>query len=63
MAVTVTDVSGSGFRVQHDDLLRVGEYVALRIEGYGEFPAQIRWALGDEAGGMFLPRVTLPGSC
>lgn len=60
MSVTVTDISGGGFRVQHDDLLRIGEYVALRIEGYGEFPAQIRWALGDEAGGMFLEPIVLP---
>ena len=60
MAVTVTDISGGGFRVESDGFLRIGEYVSLRVEGYGEFPAQIRWALGAEAGGIFLEPVILP---
>ncbi len=60
MPVIVTDLSSGGFRVQSDDLLRIGEYVALRVEGYGEFPAQIRWALGAEAGGLFLEPIVLP---
>lgn len=40
----------------------MGEEIVLRIEGYDEFPAQVRWALGDEAGGMFLEPIVLPGT-
>ena len=57
---TVTNLSGGGFRVESDELLRIGEYVALRVNGYGDFPGQIRWALGAEAGGVFLEPVVLP---
>ena len=57
---TVTNLSGSGFRVESDELLRIGEYVALRVKGYSDFPGQIRWALGAEAGGVFLEPVILP---
>ncbi len=60
MSVMVTDISGGGFRVQSDDMLRIGEYVALRVDGYGDFPGQIRWALGAEAGGIFLEPIVLP---
>ena len=62
MSVTITDISAGGFRVQTDEMLRIGEYVALRVDGYGEFPAQIRWALGAEAGGVFLEPIVLPGN-
>ncbi|MCY7338576.1 MAG: PilZ domain-containing protein [Sphingomonas bacterium] len=58
--VTVTNLSGGGFRVESDELLRIGEYVALRVSRYGDFPGQIRWALGTEAGGVFLVPVVLP---
>lgn len=58
--VTVLDISASGFRAQSDESLRIGEYVALRIPRYGDFPAQIRWAVGNESGGMFLNPVVLP---
>ncbi len=60
ISATVTNVSGRGFCVNSNELLRVGEYVALRIKGYGDFPGQIRWALGAEAGGVFLEPVVLP---
>jgi hypothetical protein len=51
---TVLDVSSGGFRLHHSEPLRIGEFVTLRVEHGEEFPAQIRWALGDEAGGVFL---------
>ncbi len=57
---TVTNLSGGGFRLESGELLRIGEYVALRVNGYGDFPGQIRWALGAEAGGVFLEPVVLP---
>lgn len=56
---TVTNLSNSGFRLRSNELLRIGEYVALRVKNYGDFPGQIRWALGEEAGGVFLEPVTL----
>ncbi len=57
---TVLDLSSGGFRLRADETLKIGEYVALRVTGYGDFSAQIRWALGNEAGGVFLDKVNLP---
>ena len=57
---TVTNLSGGGFRVESEELLREGEHVALRIAGYEDFPCQILWALGAEAGGVFLEPIVLP---
>jgi hypothetical protein len=34
--------------------LRIGELVTVRVEGDVSLLAQIRWALGNEAGGVFL---------
>jgi len=58
--VLVTDISGGGFRVKTGETFAIGEYVALRSDRYGDFPAQIRWALGHEAGGNFLEPIVLP---
>ena len=61
--VTVTDLSSRGFRVEAGQNLfigeniLIGEHVHLRVARYGDFPAQIRWALGCEAGGIFLEPV------
>jgi hypothetical protein len=52
--VIILDVSSGGFRLEVSEHLRIGEHVTLRVEHCEEFPAQIRWALGDEAGGVFL---------
>ena len=49
----ILDVSSNGFRLQVGDQLRIGEFVSLRIDGE-LVGAQIRWVLGDEAGGTFL---------
>ncbi len=51
--VVILDVSGSGFRLEVAEDLKIGEFVTLRVEGEA-VPAQIRWALGNEAGGAFL---------
>jgi hypothetical protein len=51
--VTVFDLSESGFRLQSDEILEVGEEVRLRDRN-GDMRAQIRWVTGFEAGGMFL---------
>lgn len=58
-AVTVLDLSSGGFRLQSDETFKIGEYVAIRVTGYGDFSAQIRWALGGEAGGVFLDPIVL----
>ena len=52
--VTILDVSSGGFRLEIEDSPKVGELVKLRVEHRQEFPAQILWVLGAEAGGVFL---------
>ena len=52
-AVTITNVSQTGFRLQMSATPLIGEMVVLRGEG-GDVPAQIRWALGKNAGGTFM---------
>ena len=59
--VTVTDVSSGGFRLEVSETPRIGEHVTLRVERGAEYPAQIRWALGNEAGGIFLTHVDYSG--
>ena len=59
-AVTVLDISATGFRARSEETLRIGEYLALRLAKYGDFQAQSRWSGGNEAGGMFLNPVVLP---
>jgi hypothetical protein len=53
-AATILDVSSGGFRLEVTETPRIGEHVSLRVEHGEQFPAQIRWALGTEAGGIFL---------
>ncbi|MFL6727849.1 MAG: PilZ domain-containing protein [Sphingomicrobium sp.] len=53
---TILDVSGSGFRLRIAEKLYIGEFVSLRVD-QDLVPAQIRWVLGDEAGGAFLAPV------
>ena len=53
----ILDVSSGGFRLEISDIPRIGEHVTLRVDRGDEYPAQIRWALGNEAGGVFLTRV------
>lgn len=57
--VTVIDISSGGFRLEGEETFKIGEYVALRVPKFGDFPAQIRWALGREAGGVFLEPIAL----
>lgn len=53
-SVVITDLSASGFRIETSETPLIGEHVHLRVERHGELAAQIRWALGNEAGGVFL---------
>lgn len=58
IAVTVIDISREGCRLQTSDgLLRIGENVQIEVPKHGSFAAQIRWALGNEAGAVFLEPV------
>lgn len=54
LPVVITDISASGFRLRASETLVIGEKVLLRVDKYGDFPAQIRWAMGHNAGGAFL---------
>ena len=56
-SATIVDVSSGGFRLEVSRMPRIGEFVSLRVDRGDEFPAQIRWALGSEAGGVFLAPV------
>lgn len=60
MPVIVMDISREGCRLEADGVLKIGEKVQLEVPKYGNFPAQIRWALGNEAGAVFLEPVFLP---
>jgi hypothetical protein len=53
-AVSILDVSSGGFRLEVSESPRIGEFVTIRADRGLAFPAQIRWALGNEAGGTFL---------
>ena len=55
--VIILDVSSGGFKLEISECPRIGEFVRLRVEHCDEFPAQIRWVLGNEAGGVFLAPV------
>jgi hypothetical protein len=59
LPVEVLDLSGGGFRLRAPEPLVTGERVQLRVPKYGDFPAQIQWVEGHEAGGRFLERMTL----
>ncbi len=58
--VVVTDLSREGCRLEADGSLTIGEHVQIEVPKYGTFPAQIRWALGKEAGAVFLEPILLP---
>lgn len=58
--VRILDISGSGFKLEGKETFRIGEYVGIRVSKYGDFSAQIRWALGNQAGGVFLDPIVLP---
>ena len=57
VSVMVIDISREGCRMETDGSLRIGEQVQIKVPKYGTFPAQIRWALGNEAGAVFLEPV------
>ena len=58
--VVVIDISREGCRMETDGTLKIGEEIELHIDRYGVHRAQVRWALGKEAGAIFLDPVMLP---
>jgi len=57
--VVVVDISREGCRLHIQGTLKIGENIQLDVPKYGTFPAQIRWALGNEAGAVFLEPIFL----
>lgn len=57
--VVVIDISKEGCRLETDGTLKIGEKVQLKVPKYGNFPAQVRWSVGNEAGVVFLEPVFL----
>ena len=58
--VVVVDISKEGCRLETDGSLQIGEKVEISVGRLGTYPAQIRWALGNEAGAVFLRPVDEP---
>ena len=58
--VTVTDISAGGLRMKADETfyngenILIGEDVIVRVDRRTDLRAQIVWAQGCEAGGVFL---------
>lgn len=59
--VIIIDISKDGFKLSSDIQLMIGERVDLCMPKTGDVPAQIRWAVGGEAGGVFLAPLPLRG--
>lgn len=57
ISAVVIDISQAGCRLETTAMLRIGEKVQIEVPKHGTFPAQIRWALGNEAGAVFLEPV------
>ena len=51
---TLLDLSSEGFRLRSEELLQVGERIALRVDGEEPMPGEVKWATGFVAGGIFL---------
>lgn len=60
MAVKVLDLSAGGCRLKTDGTPIIGEHVRLRVGRVGDYPAQVRWAIGEEAGLQFTGSVEDP---
>lgn len=60
LPVVVLDISREGCRLKAEGGLHSGERIAINVDRYGSYPAQVRWAKGNEAGAIFLEPVVLP---
>lgn len=57
--ITILDVSKSGIRIACSEPLLPGDRVQILVDADQVFHAVIKWAMGDEAGGIFISRVKL----
>jgi hypothetical protein len=53
-AVTITEFTQGGFRLEVSLRPNLGERVLIRAIGLDDLPARIRWAHGAEAGGSYV---------
>jgi hypothetical protein len=53
LAVRLADISDEGCRIECDEQLIIGEWVDIAVAGAGQVKAQVRWALGSNAGVKF----------
>ena len=60
MPVVVTDISREGCKLETESTLTIGEQIEIQIDRYGSYSAKVRWAIGKEAGAVFLDPVSLP---
>ena len=60
MPVVVTDISREGCKLETESTLTIGEQIEVQIDRYGSYSAKVRWAMGNEAGAVFLDPVSLP---
>ena len=60
MPVVVTDISREGCKLETESTLTIGEQIEIQIDRYGSYSAKVRWAMGNEAGAIFLEPVSLP---
>nr|WP_294849214.1 PilZ domain-containing protein [uncultured Sphingomonas sp.] len=59
VAAEVLDISKEGCRLRTEAFLRIGETIQIVTEDKVIHPAQVRWALGGEAGAKFAEPVKL----
>jgi hypothetical protein len=52
--VVLIDISSEGFRLRSGGALVIGQQAVLRVHRYGDYPVEIVWTRGLEAGGVFL---------
>jgi hypothetical protein len=55
--VKVLDISSAGIKLEVSKAPRIGAVVTLRMDGSPSMRAQVRWAVGNQAGGIFLDPV------
>lgn len=58
--VIVLDISREGCRLRTISELVAGDRIAISVDHYGSYLADVRWAKGNDAGAIFLEPVVLP---
>jgi len=58
-AVTLSNFSEEGCRIESDLHFRIGECLAIDVPKLGQMKAQVRWAFAGSAGAKFLVESTV----